>query len=122
MIVPVVVAILLRRVEFCQLLSILLICIVALINLLTNLTISFFALSQISCHIDANGSLAQNIVTLLGCYIVLNGLLERLTLLMNAHFHFAAQFLIDFKVLDLKLAISFFLRIDKFRRHAIFHV
>ena len=51
---------------------------------------------------------------------MLNGMLQCLTLALDAAFHFPAELLIYFEILDLQLAISLLLRIDKLSGHVEF--
>ena len=56
---------------------------------------------------------AEGHVPVIRGHVLLNRLLERLSLLLNALFHFGAQLLIDPKVLHLKLHIALFLRVNE---------
>ena len=53
---------------------------------------------------------------------MLNGMLQCLALALDAAFHLFAELLIHFEILDLQLAISLLLRIDKLSGHVEFNL
>ena len=58
-------------------------------------------------------------LTLISSHIVLNRLLKCPSLLQNTIFHFTTQFMVHLKILELKLHITFFLRVYEFRKECL---
>ena len=70
------------------------------------------ALGHVTHRAVVSPSIIQLHVTVVSRHVLLNRVLERLSLLLNAHLHLGSQLLVDPEVLHLKFHVTLFLRID----------
>ena len=74
---------------------------------------ALLALGHVARHGGVSARVAQRHVPLVGCNVLLNRLLKRLTLLLDALLHLIAQLLVDSKVLHLQLHVALLLRVNE---------
>ena len=79
-------------------------------------------LRQVTSQVDLHRCFLHDCFSFISRYIMLNGMLQCLALALDAGFHLSSELLIYFEILDLQLAISLFLCIDKLRRHVEFNL
>ena len=74
---------------------------------------ALLALGHVAHHAGVSARVAQRHVPLVRCDVLLDRLLKRLTLLLDALLHLVAQLLVDSKVLHLQLHVALLLRVNE---------